>query len=136
MSLSVAAAFQAPLLAPTLYAHRLVGTLRVAALASNDPTIDPQTRLIALLGTAEAASVFRLLHAGMAHVWPDPLTVFPPCCLRLTHDEANFLAMVAYAANNDRRGFDHQIGEMIGEDARDWLFLTTARFVAVCQSTP
>jgi hypothetical protein len=131
---SVAAVFCPPLLAATPpYAHRLVRALRVAAAASGG-TSDPQVRLIELLGSAAAASGFRLLLAGMAHVWPDPLTVFRPCCPHLTHDEQSFLAMVAHAASNDRRAFDRQLGEMITQDARDWLFVTAARFVAVSRA--
>ena len=109
--------------------HRLVRAFRLAGLASAQAG-DPHPRLIELLGTAHAASCFRLLIAGMAHVWPDPLTVFRPCCPRLTHDEAALLAMVGHAACHDRRAFDAAIAEMIGEDARDWLFVTAGRLAA------
>lgn len=121
------AAFAAPPLASMpLPAHQLIRAFRVAGLASAQDG-DPQPRLVELLGTANAASCFRLLLSGMAHVWPDPLTVFRPCCPRLTHDEAALLAMISHACRHDRRAFDAAIGEMIGEDARDWLFATAAR---------
>ena len=124
------AAFAAPPLADASpLAHRLVRAFRVAGLASGQDG-DPQLRLIELLGSAQAASCFRLLIAGMAHVWPDPLTVFRPCCSRLTHDEAALLAMVSHAGRHDRHAFDRAIAEMIGEDARDWLFVTAARLAA------
>ena len=113
--------------------HRLVRALRVAGLASGQQA-DPQPRLVELLGTAHAARCFRLLIAGMAHVWPDPLTVFRPCCPRLTHDEAALLAMVSHAARYDRRAFDAAIGEMIAEDARDWLFVNAARLAAAMRA--
>jgi hypothetical protein len=106
--------------------HRLLRAFRVAALASGQSD-DPQPRLIELLGSPHAASCFRLLLAGMAHVWPDPLISFRPCCPRLTPDEAALLAMVTHAAHYDRRAFDDAIAEMIAEDARDWLFITAAR---------
>jgi hypothetical protein len=123
-------AFAAPPLAETSpQAHRLVRAFRLAGLASAQDG-DPQPRLIELLGSTQAASCFRLLLSGMAHVWPDPLTVFRPCCPRLTHDEAALLAMVSHAATHDRRAFDGAIGEMIGEDARDWLFVTAGRLAA------
>ncbi|NJS13954.1 MAG: addiction module antidote protein [Sphingopyxis sp.] len=102
---------------------------RIAGFASGTEH-DPQPQLIALLGDAHAVSCFRLLIAGMAHVWPDPLSVFRPCCPCLTHDEASLLAMVTHAGRNDRRAFDRAIGEMIGEDGRDWLFATSARLAA------
>ena len=127
------AAFAAPPLADgSPQSHRLVRAFRVAGLASGQQA-DPQPRLIELLGSAHAASCFRLLIAGMAHVWPDPLTVFRSCCPRLTHDEAALLAMVSHAARHDRCAFDRAIGEMIGEDARDWLFVTCARLAAAMQ---
>lgn len=114
-------------------AHRLVRAFRVAGLASTQDG-DAQPRLIDLLGSANAASCFRVLLSGMAHVWPDPLTVFRPCCLRLTHDEAALLAMVGHASRHDRRAFDDAIGEMIAEDARDWLFVTAARLAAALRA--
>jgi hypothetical protein len=128
------AAFAAPpLAAGSPQSHRLVRAFRVAGLASGQQD-DPQPRLIELLGSPNAASCFRLLLAGMAHVWPDPLTVFRPCCPRLTHDEAALLAIVGHAGRHDRRAFDDAIGEMIGEDARDWLFVTAARLVAAMRA--
>ena len=114
------------------HAHRLIRAFRLAGLASALDG-DPQPRLVELLGSANAASCFRLLLSGMAHVWPDPLTVFRPCCPRLTHDEAALLAMVSRAGGHDRRAFDAAIGEMISEDARDWLFVTAGRLAAEMQ---
>jgi hypothetical protein len=114
-------------------AHRLVRAMRIVGLASVQDG-DPQPRLIELLGSAAAASCFRLLLSGMAHVWPDPLTVFRPCCPRLTHDEAALLAMVHHSDRHDRHAFDAAIGEMIGEDARDWLFVTAARLAAAMRA--
>lgn len=123
-------AFAAPPVAESSsQSHRLVRAFRVAGLASAQAG-DLQARLIQLLGSPHAANCFRLLLAGMAHVWPDPLTVFRPCCPRLTHDEAALLAMVGHAGRHDRRAFDNAIGEMIGEDAHDWLFVTAARLAA------
>ena len=124
------AAFAArPLAESPPQSHRLVRAFRIAGLASGQQA-DPQLRLIELLGSPHAASCFRLLLAGMAHVWPDPLTVFRPCCPRLTHDETALLAIVHHAARHDRHAFDRAIGEMIAEDARDWLFVTAARLAA------
>lgn len=130
MSTPQLAAFTAPPLTDTSpLGHRLIRAMRIAGLASAQDD-DPQSRLIELLGNTNAASCFRLLLSGMAHVWPDPLTVFRPCCPRLTHDEAALLAMVRHAGRHDRRAFDAAISEMIGEDARDWLFVTAARLAA------
>ncbi len=115
------------------HVHRLIRAFRVAGLASTQDG-DPKLRLVELLGTANAACCFRLLLSGMAHVWPDPLTVFRPCCPRLTHDETALLAMVGHAGSHDRHAFDAAIGEMIGEDARDWLFVTAARLAAALRA--
>lgn len=111
-------------------AHRLVRAFRLAGLASAHDG-NPQPRLVELLGSDHAARSFRLLLSGMAHVWPDPLTAFRPCCPQLTPDETCLLAMIHHASRNDRRAFDAAIGEMIGEHARDWLFIKSTRLAAV-----
>lgn len=110
-------------------AHRLVRAMRVEGVETPGDE-DTQPRLVDLLRSADAVASFRLLMAGMAHVWPDPLMIFRPCCPRLTPDESSLLAMVHHAGRGDRRAFDRAIGEMISEDARDWLFTTAARLAS------
>lgn len=108
------------------FTHRILRAYRVAGMAQQGD-VNPQTRLVELLGSEEAVSGFRLLLCGMAHVWPDPLTLFRPCCPQMTPDEISLLAMVTHAGQGNRRAFDAAIGEMIGEEARDWLYVTAAR---------
>jgi hypothetical protein len=121
------AKFNAPNLvgAPAL-AHRLVRALRVEGIAHGAGE-DPRARLNDLFHTPEAVNAFRLLVAGMAHVWPEPLALFRPCCPALTHDEACLLTLVQHAATANRRAFDAAISEMIGQDAREWLYGSTVR---------
>lgn len=107
-------------------AHRLIRAMRIAGLFAVSDS-DVHKRLVDVLGDNEAASAFRLLLAGMGHVWPDRLVVFRPCCPQLTHDEASLLAMVHYARANDLRGFDAHFADMIGADERRWLFVATQR---------
>lgn len=122
--------FGAPKISTTLpWAHRLVRAMRIAGMESLHDG-NPQPRLVELLGCHGAATAFRLLLAGMGHVWPDRLVVFRPCCPRLTHDECALLAMVYFAGRNDLRGFDAHFADMLGSDARCWLFTYAQRLAA------
>jgi hypothetical protein len=107
-------------------AHRIIRALRIAALAKAG-AVDPQARLAELLGSEAAARAFTLLLIAMGQAWPDPLTVFRPCCPRLTHDEMTMLAMLHHAERGDRPAFDTLLADMIGMDARDCLYCASTR---------
>jgi hypothetical protein len=116
----------APLTQAPPGAHRLIRALRIAALAKSSG-VDPQSRIGELLGGAEPTRAFGLLLAAMGQAWPDPLVVFRPCCQRLTHDEAALLAMLHHVRNGDRPAFDALLADLIGSDARDYLYCASVR---------
>ncbi len=78
------------------------------------------------LGSARAAAHLGLLVEEIAACWPDPFAVAPPCCTRLSHDEATLAAMLRLGAGQDRRGFDELLRDLLPADARERLFVSSA----------
>lgn len=76
------------------------------------------------LGSVRAAAHLHLLLEEVGAAWPDPFCIAPPCCPRLSHDEALALDMVRTAAGEDRPGFDRLLQEMIPADMRERLYLS------------
>ncbi len=90
---------------------------------------DPMPELERRWGNILAARRFRLVVEAVAHIWPDPFAVAPPCCPRLSFDEALLAATVGAAARGDRVGFDLLTAEMLGSDAREMLFSALENFI-------
>lgn len=84
----------------------------------------PMQAIAHRLGSARAAAHLHLLLEEVGAAWPDPFCIAPPCCPRLSHDEALALDMVRTAARGDRRGFDRLLEEMISADMRERLFVS------------
>jgi hypothetical protein len=82
----------------------------------------PLAAASAVLGSRSAASALHLVLATMGAAWPEPFAVAPPCCARLTHDEATLVAMVLASRRHTRPVFDALLCEMLDQDARDRLF--------------
>lgn len=76
------------------------------------------------MGSRRAAAHFRLLLDQIAAAWPEPFAVSPPCCCRLSHDEAMLVDMIRLAGRGDRPSFDLLTREMLPADARERLFLS------------
>jgi hypothetical protein len=76
------------------------------------------------LESVRAAAHLHLLLEEIGAAWPDPFCIAPPCCPRLSHDEALALDMVRIAARDDQPGFDRLLQEMIPADMRERLFLS------------
>jgi hypothetical protein len=76
------------------------------------------------LGSARAAAHLHLLLEEIGAAWPDPFCIAPPCCPRLSHDEALALSMVRAAAREDRPAFDRLLEEMIPANMRERLYLS------------
>ena len=75
-----------------------------------------------LLRSRAAAVGLDLLMMRVGVAWTEAFTVNPPCCPRMTHDEALVLGLVQSAANGNRPGFDRQLSEMLASDARESLY--------------
>ena len=76
------------------------------------------------LESVRAAAHLHLLLEEIGAAWPDPFCIAPPCCPRLSHDEALALEMVRTAAREDRPAFDRLLREMIPADMRERLYLS------------
>lgn len=78
----------------------------------------------ARLGSGRAAAHLHLLIEAIGAAWPEPFCVAPPCCPRLSHDEALALDMVRLAACGDRPAFDRLLAEMLPADTRERLYVS------------
>ena len=66
---------------------------------------------------------------AIGHIWPDPFAVAPPCCPRVSFDEALLAAMVGAVDRRNRARFDWLSAEMLGGDAREMLFVAIENFL-------
>lgn len=82
----------------------------------------PMPAIAGRLGSPRAAVHLHILLEEIGAVWPEPFCVAPPCCPRLSHDEALAVAIVRAATAPDRPAFDRLLQEMIPAKARDRLF--------------
>lgn len=78
------------------------------------------------LGSARAGAHLHLLMEEIGAAWPDPFCAAPPCCPRLSHDEATVLAMFRLARAGDRPGHDRLLSDLLPADLRERLFLSAS----------
>jgi hypothetical protein len=104
---------------------RVVGALRHWVIARKLGHC-PVAAMLGRLGSRRAAAHLHLLIEEIGAAWPDAFAVSPPCCPRLSHDEAVLAQMAALAACDDRPGFDRLLCDLIPGDARERLFLSSA----------
>lgn len=90
---------------------------------------DPMPELERRWGNILAARRFRLVVEAVGHAWPDAFAVAPPCCPRVSFDEALLAAMIGAVAASDRVRFDRLTSEMLGGDARAMLFVALDNFI-------
>ncbi len=90
---------------------------------------DPMPELERRWGNILAARRYRLVVEAIGHSWPEPFAVAPPCCPRVSFDEALLAGMVSAAARNDRAQFDWLTAEMLGSDAREMIFVALENFI-------
>jgi hypothetical protein len=86
----------------------------------------PMQAVAERLNCARAAAHLHLLLEEVGSAWPEPFRVAPPCCPRLSHDEALIVDMVRLGGRGDRPGFDRLLAEMIPADMRDRLYLSAS----------
>ena len=86
----------------------------------------PLQAMIERLGSAPAGGRLHLLLEEIGAAWPEPLCVNPPCCPRLSHDEALVLDMARIARHDDRPGFDRLLSDLLPAEARERLFRSAA----------
>ena len=90
---------------------------------------DPMPELERRWGNILAARRYRLVVEAIGHIWPDPFAVAPPCCPRVSFDEALLAALVGAVRRDDRAAFDWLSAEMLGGDAREMLFVALGNFL-------
>ena len=102
---------------------RIVGALRhwaVALRAGRCPIAVAGGRL----GSLRVGAHFHLLLEEIGAAWPDPFAVSPPCCPRLSHDEALLADMLTLAGPGRRVAFDRLLEDLLPFDERERLFLS------------
>lgn len=95
---------------------------------------DPLPELERRWGHILAARRFRLVVEAIAQIWPDPFAVAPPCCRRVSFDEALLATAVTATARGDRADFDYHTAEMLDSDARDLLYGALTAFLRARQA--
>lgn len=86
----------------------------------------PMQAVAGRLGSARASAHLHLMLAEIGAAWPEPFCVSPPCCPRLSHDEALVVDMVRLGGAGDRPAFDALLRDMLPGEARDRLFLSAS----------
>ena len=81
------------------------------------------------LGGKRAGAHLHLLLEEIGACWPDAFAVSPPCCLRLSYDEALLAGMIRLARRGEQPAFDRLLYEMLPGEVRERLFLS-AKMVA------
>ena len=104
---------------------RLLGGLRSWVVASRSGRC-PIAAAGARLGSLRAGAHLHLLLEEIGAAWPDPFAVSPPCCPRLSHDEALLARMLELAGIGERPNFDRLLSDLLPGDARERLFLSTS----------
>lgn len=90
----------------------------------------------ARLGSRGAGAHLHLLLEEIGAAWPDPFAVSPPCCRRLSHDEALVASMIEFAKTDDRPGFDRLLSDLLPGEARERLFLSAVVLSRALQVKP
>ena len=104
---------------------RLTVTLRMWVIM-NKLGRCPLQAMAERLGSGRAAAHLHLMLEEIGAAWPDPFCVSPPCCPRLSHDEALVLDMIRAARRQDRPSFDRLLSDLLPADAREPLFTSAS----------
>lgn len=99
---------------------QLVLALRCSVIARRGDH-EPEPYVAARLGQ-DAVPYFALVEAAVGDAWPDNFALARPCCPMLTPDEHCFARMFRLAATAQRPEFERLLEEMIGGDAREFLY--------------
>lgn len=95
---------------------------------------NPSTAIAERLGSEEAVVRFWLFMEAVGAAWPDPFIVSPPCCGRLSFDEATLVQMLGHIGRGDRCGLYRLLGEMLPIEQSERLYVATAALLdAVAQ---
>ncbi len=84
---------------------------------------DPMPRLQGYLLSAGLAMRFALLMDVVQQIWPEPFGIHRPCCPNASIDEALLSRALQYARADARLAFDTLLREMLGNEARDLLYV-------------
>jgi hypothetical protein len=102
-------------------AIRILQSARIAILTQRrggEPLASLTSRL---RNTDHARRMLHLITLAGA-IWPEPFMLSPPCCGRLTPDEALLGELAVHANHGDRPAFDRAGRDLISEDGRDQLW--------------
>ena len=105
--------------------RRIVCAVRIRAILIRRRQC-PMRDVAGQLGSLRAAAHLHLMLEEVAAAWPEPFTVSPICCRRLSHDEALLADLLRAARHRDRPGFDKLSEEMLPQRDRETLFLSAS----------
>ncbi len=115
------------------FGERMLTCLRlVASMKTNTHCV--AGRLVEQLGDAPTVRRFMLVAHAIASVWPEPVSVCPPCCGVVTHDEYLVIQLFALTTNNDRPAFDEIARDFLGDAERAHLYVSMQHFLILHQA--
>jgi hypothetical protein len=85
--------------------------------------IDPLERLERHLHSRFAAVRFSLLMESIMPIWPEPFSVYRPCCAVVSIDERLLADAIRLARAGARRDFDRLLCEMFSADERQLIYI-------------
>lgn len=91
--------------------------------------LDPTATIEQRLGSEMAACRFWLLMEEVGAAWPEPFIVSPPCCGRMSSDEASLLAVLNHADGGRRLECLAMLRDMIPLELADRLYATARNFL-------
>ncbi len=103
---------------------RIVGALRFWVAAARQGRC-PLAAAAGRLGSRSAGAHLHLLLEEIGAAWPEAFLVSPPCCSKLSPDEALVAQMISATSSGDRPAFDRLLCDMLPAEVRDRLFLST-----------
>ncbi|MEM6267177.1 MAG: hypothetical protein AAF494_08910 [Pseudomonadota bacterium] len=107
---------------------RVVSALRYSHMAKVKKCYSPQT-LGHHLGCRDAVSSFHVFLDEAGRAWPDPISLNRPCDPSFSYDEMLIADLCIAAARNDRKPFDEMTCDMLGQGARNSIWVSARRLM-------
>ncbi len=90
---------------------------------------DPNPAIALRLGSDAAAWRFWLLMEEVGTAWPEPFLVSPPCCSRMTMDEAALCDMLRAAGEANKAGFVQLLEDLLPLELAERLYNSAGAFL-------
>lgn len=93
--------------------------------------LDPHARILGYLRCPHATLQFNLLMEVVTQIWPEPFSIFRPCCGGASVDEILLVQAIGLANAQKRPQFETLLKEMLPDEALDLFFARATALNAV-----